>query len=363
MIKEGKCRRNIDGKIVLSTGAWVPRNIQGTWLKDHIEEWHRQNPGQTGIVNHMMNAIVEPVPYLSQQRSSPVNADAQPQLLSTPVPGIDAHQRLEALIAKSEAIGKEIEGIKQFMHVAEKDSSSPIAADAKDTMLHQVVVEVPRLKCGPLKKAAPAAKAEAAVPQEPTKAVGRQTRTSRKAAEEAVRDDEQEVAVPKILDHFDHDLTPDYDGMPDLVEYSDDEDDIAIPPQTKKDDEIAAAIIESYSPCQFEKSKTIVHDNDQNIRSKFPSYAPPATPRHDPSKTVTAGPEHAPVKERVAQLIPEDIHPFAAAKPANYAPPAVRNAGAKPDIRKRPKDNEPAYRDTGADRRFACCARSLRACA
>ncbi len=40
MIKEGKCRRNIDGKIVLSTGAWVPRNIQGTWLKDRIEEWH-----------------------------------------------------------------------------------------------------------------------------------------------------------------------------------------------------------------------------------------------------------------------------------------------------------------------------------
>ncbi len=91
-------------------------------------------------------------------------------------------------------------------------------------------------------------------------------------------DDEQEVAVPKIRDHFDQDLTPDYDGMPDLVEYSDDEDDIAVPPQTKKDDEIATAIIESYSPCQFEKSKTIVHKNDQNIRSKFPSYAPPVTP-------------------------------------------------------------------------------------
>ncbi len=116
------------------------------------------------------------------------------------------------------------------------------------------------------------------------------------------------------------------------------------PPQTKKDDEIAAAIIESYSPCQFEKSKTVVHNNDQNLCSKFPSYAPPVTPRHNPSKTVTAGPEHAPAKERVAQLIPKDIHPFAAAKPANYALPAVRNAGAKPDICKRPKDNEPAYR-------------------
>ncbi|SJL18848.1 uncharacterized protein ARMOST_22450 [Armillaria ostoyae] len=344
MIKEGKCRRNIDGKIVLSTGAWVPRNIQGTWLKDRIEEWHCQNPGQTGIVNQMMNAIVEPVPYLSQQRSSPVNSDAEPQLLSTPVSGIDARQRLEALIAKSEAIGKEIQGIKQFMHMAEEDSSSPIAADATDTMLRQVVVEVPRLKRGPLKRAVPAARAEPAVPQEPTKAVGRQTRTSRKAAEEAVLEDEQEVAVPKIRDHFDQDLTPDYDDMPGLVEDSDDEEDYTVPPQTKKDDDIAAAVIESYAPRQFEKAKTIVHDNGKNITSKFPSYAPPVTPRHDQSKSVAAVPEPAPAKERVPQLIPEDIHPFAAARPANYAPPAVRNAGAKPDVRKRPKDNEPAYR-------------------
>ncbi len=157
-------------------------------------------------------------------------------------------------------------------------------------------------------------------------------------------DDEQEVAIPKILDHFDHDLNLAYDGMPDLVEYSDNEDDIAVPLQTKKDDEIAAAIIESYSPCQFKKSKTIVHDNDQNIRSKFPSYMPPVTLRHHPSKTVTAGPEHVPAKECVAQLIPEDIHLFATAKPANYAPPAVRNVGAKPDIHQHPKDNEPAYR-------------------
>ncbi|PBK58304.1 hypothetical protein ARMSODRAFT_983959 [Armillaria solidipes] len=59
---------------------------------------------------------------------------------------------------------------------------------------------------------------------------------------------------------------------------------------------------------------------------------------------VAAVPEPVPAKEHVPQLIPEDIHPFAAAIPANYAPPAVRNAGAKPDIRKRPKDNEPAYR-------------------
>ncbi|SJL06608.1 uncharacterized protein ARMOST_09950 [Armillaria ostoyae] len=344
MIKEGKCRHNIDGKIILSTGAWVPRNIQGTWLKDRIEEWHRQNPGQAGIINQLMNAIVEPVPYLSQQCSLPVNSDMEPQLLSAPVSSIDARQCLEALITKSEAIGKEIQGIKQFMHIAEEDSSSPIAADAMDTMLHQVIVEVPHLKRGPPRKAVPTARVEPAVPQELTKAVGRQTRMSRKAAEEAVLEDKQEVAVPKIRDHFDQDLTPDYDDMPSLVEDSDDEEDIAIPSQMKKDDDIATAVIESYAPHQFKKAKTIVHDNGKDITFKFPSYAPPVTLQHDQSKSVVAVPEPAPAKECVPQLIPEDIHPFATARPANYALPAVRNMGAKPDICKRPKDNEPAYR-------------------
>lgn len=113
---------------------------------------------------------------------------------------------------------------------------------------------------------------EAIVLQEPTKAVGQQTCTSWKAAEEAVLDDEEEVAIPKICDHFNQDLTPDYDGIPDLVEYSDDEEDNFIPLQTKQDDEIVAAIIESYSPHQFEKAKTVVHSNEQDIHSKFSSY-------------------------------------------------------------------------------------------
>ncbi|PBK59222.1 hypothetical protein ARMSODRAFT_1027577 [Armillaria solidipes] len=177
------------------------------------------------------------------------------------------------------------------MHIAEEDSSSLIAADATDTMLRQVIVKVPHLKRRPPKKAVPAARAEPTVLQEPTKAVRRQTRTSRKATEEAMLEDEHEVAIPKICNHFDQDLTPDYDNMPGLVEDSDDEEDISIPPQMKKDDNIATAIIESYAPHQFEKAKTIVHNNGKDITSKFPSYVPPVTPRHNQSKSVAAVPD------------------------------------------------------------------------
>jgi hypothetical protein len=44
--KEGKCRRNVEGKVILNSGAYAPRNLPGTWLRDRIDEWHRRNPGQ-----------------------------------------------------------------------------------------------------------------------------------------------------------------------------------------------------------------------------------------------------------------------------------------------------------------------------
>ena len=44
--RAGKLKRNIDGKVVLPTGAFVPRDIPGNLLKERIDEWHRRNPGQ-----------------------------------------------------------------------------------------------------------------------------------------------------------------------------------------------------------------------------------------------------------------------------------------------------------------------------
>jgi hypothetical protein len=48
-ITAGKVRRNFEGKVVLSTGAFVPRDIPGTYLSERVNEWHRRNPGQLGI--------------------------------------------------------------------------------------------------------------------------------------------------------------------------------------------------------------------------------------------------------------------------------------------------------------------------
>ena len=42
--------QHISGKVVLPSGAEVLHSVPGTWLRDHIDEWHRQNPGQMGAM-------------------------------------------------------------------------------------------------------------------------------------------------------------------------------------------------------------------------------------------------------------------------------------------------------------------------
>ena len=45
-IKEGKCIRNHEGRLVLPGGGYLPRSIHGKTMLDRFEEWHHQNLGQ-----------------------------------------------------------------------------------------------------------------------------------------------------------------------------------------------------------------------------------------------------------------------------------------------------------------------------
>ena len=53
----GKIRRNAEGKVVLSGGSYIPRSLEGQWLRDKVDNWHRMNPGQTvqGRLSSNMN--------------------------------------------------------------------------------------------------------------------------------------------------------------------------------------------------------------------------------------------------------------------------------------------------------------------
>ena len=56
MIRAGKCKRNTEGKVVLPSGAYIPRDIPGTLMSERIEEWHRRNPNQIATVT-LLNTI------------------------------------------------------------------------------------------------------------------------------------------------------------------------------------------------------------------------------------------------------------------------------------------------------------------
>jgi len=56
-IKAGKCKRNHENKVVLPSGSFVPRNTNGKWLCNRIDEWHRLHPNQLATIN--LQTIVE----------------------------------------------------------------------------------------------------------------------------------------------------------------------------------------------------------------------------------------------------------------------------------------------------------------
>jgi hypothetical protein len=55
----GKVRRDIHGRVILSTGAFVPRSIPGRYFKERVDEWHRQNPGQLARATLMVGILPE----------------------------------------------------------------------------------------------------------------------------------------------------------------------------------------------------------------------------------------------------------------------------------------------------------------
>jgi len=52
-ILAGKCKCNMFGKIVLPSGAEVPRCIKGKCLRKQFEEYHRQYPGQQAALAYL----------------------------------------------------------------------------------------------------------------------------------------------------------------------------------------------------------------------------------------------------------------------------------------------------------------------
>jgi metal-sulfur cluster biosynthetic enzyme len=74
MIQEGLCKRNSEGKVVLPSGAYVPRDIPGNLLSERIKEWHRRNPNQVAAAS-LLHTVG---PMISASSHIPQNAVSKP---------------------------------------------------------------------------------------------------------------------------------------------------------------------------------------------------------------------------------------------------------------------------------------------
>jgi hypothetical protein len=70
-IVAGKVRRNLEGKVVLSTGAFVPRDIPGTLLKERVDEWHHRNPNQLSVASLIHTISAEHIRTHSEHVTTP----------------------------------------------------------------------------------------------------------------------------------------------------------------------------------------------------------------------------------------------------------------------------------------------------
>lgn len=69
--RASKCKcAAADSKVVLPSGAMVPRDIPGTWLQDRLDEWHWLNPGQMASQMILEVAMAQSVTVLVSESVS-----------------------------------------------------------------------------------------------------------------------------------------------------------------------------------------------------------------------------------------------------------------------------------------------------
>jgi hypothetical protein len=67
-IASGKCRRNVEGKVILPSGAFPPRDLPGVTMAECIAEWHKCNPSQQDDLNipkfHSLDHYIQSIKLL-----------------------------------------------------------------------------------------------------------------------------------------------------------------------------------------------------------------------------------------------------------------------------------------------------------
>ncbi|KAJ7925343.1 hypothetical protein B0H13DRAFT_1863187 [Mycena leptocephala] len=105
-IDAGKCRKDADGRVVLPSGAFVPRRVNGVNLRARIDEWHRQNPGQLAAAQLVFNIAPDHrVPATNFVSSSfQLSTDEQIQSLEREIYALRTRAQTRAAAAAGEPV-------------------------------------------------------------------------------------------------------------------------------------------------------------------------------------------------------------------------------------------------------------------
>ncbi|KAF7348977.1 hypothetical protein MVEN_01418600 [Mycena venus] len=93
-IKDGLVRRNTDNRVVLPSGAFVPKGITGKDLRARVMKWHEQNPGQRAAAQLLVGVAASD---LSATISTPSSTMARTFTLSD-------EERMQTLMAELNAL-------------------------------------------------------------------------------------------------------------------------------------------------------------------------------------------------------------------------------------------------------------------
>jgi hypothetical protein len=160
-IKQGKCKRNIEGRITLPSGAFIPRDIPGKCFKERLDEWHHRNPGQTAAGQLMYNVfsqvVSEPRVVLATRQTHPDIFEAQTVLS----PQLSTQDRINSLECELLQLrNRKLEGTARPKSRNDRTTNVEITEEApprKQVMRPEVVINRTR---PPVTRSAPAPSSE-----------------------------------------------------------------------------------------------------------------------------------------------------------------------------------------------------------
>ncbi|KAF7297477.1 hypothetical protein MIND_00981500 [Mycena indigotica] len=137
--KQGKCKRDVNGRVTLPSGAFVPSRILGANLRDRIDEYHRQNPGQLAAGQLMLDLA---------PRTAPAVAPAQPVAPAFALSEADRIESLErelfALKTRAQAraaiaAGEPVERPEQPIRAQSVPSQPPVPPPAENQPVPRIL--------------------------------------------------------------------------------------------------------------------------------------------------------------------------------------------------------------------------------